>query len=274
MLPSSLAFVDRKVVITGAAGIYGSELVRSFAAAGADLFLSDIDAAGLEKVVTEAGLAAARVATDHTDLTDEASVRRFVGAIEQRWGAPDIVLNVAGIYPFGDLLDVDVATWDRVMSVNLRAPFLIMQGLAKAMIAHGVRGCFINISSGSAALLRPTGIPYGVSKRGLEWLSQGFALDLAALGIRVNCIQPGVAVREGADGGSPGAHVALMKANNPMGRLVREGDLSASVMFLASDAADYITGLVMPVSGGATLPRRPGIPTSAERRRASAPPST
>jgi 3-oxoacyl-[acyl-carrier protein] reductase len=179
------------------------------------------------------------------------------------------VLNVAGIYPFGELLEVDVATWDRVMNVNLRAPFLIMQGLAKEMIGHRVRGCFINIISGSAALLRPTGIPYGVSKRGLEWLSQGFALDLAAFGIRVNCIQPGVAVREGAGGGSPGEHVALMKANNPMGRLMKEGDLSASVMFLASDAAEYITGLVMPLSGGATLPRRPGVPTSAERRRAA-----
>jgi 3-oxoacyl-[acyl-carrier protein] reductase len=259
-------FAGRRVVITGAAGIYGSELALTFAAAGADLFLSDIDAAGLDKVVADTGLPRERVATDHTDLMDAASIGRFVAAVMARWGAPDIVLNVAGIYPFGDLLDVDVATWDRVMAVNLRAPFLITQGLAKAMLDRQVRGSFINISSGSAALLRPTGIPYGVSKRGLEWLSQGFALDLAALGIRVNCIQPGVAIREGADGGSPGEHVALMKANNPMGRLVKQGDLSATVMFLASDAAEYVTGVVIPVSGGATLPRRPGIATGAERR--------
>jgi 3-oxoacyl-[acyl-carrier protein] reductase len=261
-------------VITGAAGIYGSELVRSFARAGAELFVSDIDAAGLDKVVAETSLPASRIAIDHTDLNEEASIRRFLVAVEQRWGAPDIVLNVAGIYPFAELLEVDLETWDRVMSVNLRAPFLIMQGLARAMINHGVRGSFINISSGSAALLRPTGIPYGVSKRGLEWLSQGFALDLAAVGIRVNCIQPGVAVREGSNGGSPSEHVALMRHNNPMGRLVQDGDLSACVMFLASAAAEYLTGVIIPVSGGATLPRRPGIATTGERLRNTTRPGT
>src|SRR5262249_10547444 len=134
----------------------------------------------------------ARLITHATDLTRADSIDALIQTVTRAWRAPDVVVNNAGIYPFGGLLDIDVAFWDRVLGVNLRAPFLIMQGFAKAMLPAGIKGNFVNISSGAAELLRTNGVPYCVSKRGLEWLAKGFALDLAKSGIRVNLVRPGL----------------------------------------------------------------------------------
>ncbi len=257
-------FTGRKVVITGAAGVYGSELSHSFAQAGAILCLSDLRGDALAALAREMALPGERLITHVTDLTSESSIRDLISTVTAAWQAPDIVINNAGIYPFGGLLDIDVEFWDRVMATNLRAPFLIMQGFAKAMIAEGVKGCFVNVTSGAAEILRTNGVPYCVSKRGLEYLSKGFALDLARDGIRVNCVRPGFAV------GSalvewPTGYVETMSLQNPMGRVTQRGDLAGAVMFLASEAASYITGEFISVDGGGSIPRRSGSATESVR---------
>ena len=259
-------FTGRKVVITGAAGLYGTELSRAFAAAGSKLCLSDLRSDALAALAQDLALPEARLLTHATDLTSEASIRDLIGAVTAEWQAPDIVINNAGIYPFGGLLEIEAEFWDRVMATNLRAPFLIMQGFGAAMIARGVKGCFVNVTSGAAEILRTNGVPYCVSKRGLEYLSRGFALDLARDGIRVNCVRPGFAVgSELVDW--PAGYVEAMSLQNPMGRIARPGDLAAAVMFLASDSAGYITGAVVSADGGGSIPRRAGSATEARRQR-------
>jgi 3-oxoacyl-[acyl-carrier protein] reductase len=256
-------FAGRKVVITGAAGLYGSELARAFAAAGATLCLSDLRADALDALARDLALPAARLITHATDLTREESIGALVGTVVRAWQAPEIVVNNAGIYPFGGLLEIDAAFWDRVMAVNLRAPFLIMQGFAKAMLVHGAKGCFVNISSGTAELLRTNGVPYCVSKRGLEWLAKGFALNLAKSGIRVNLVRPGLGA--GALAEFPPGYIETMRAAVPMGRSSEPGELADAVMFLASDAARSITGACLAVDAGGSIPRRHGSATEARR---------
>ena len=264
-------FDGRKVVITGAAGVFGSELARAFAEAGSTLCLSDLRADTLEELARELALPAERLLTHVTDLTRAESIRDLVSFVTGAWRAPDIVINNAGIYPFGGLLDIDADFWDRVMATNLRAPFLVTQGFARAMIAEGVKGCFVNVTSGAADILRTNGVPYCVSKRGLEWLSKGFALDLAGDGIRVNCVRPGFAVGSALVSFPPG-YADTMSQANPMGRVTRPGDLTSAVMFLASGAASYVTGEVISVDGGSSIPRRAGSATEAKRGSVSLPP--
>jgi 3-oxoacyl-[acyl-carrier protein] reductase len=256
-------FSGRKVVITGAAGLYGSELACAFAAAGASLCLSDLRADALAAVAQSLALPAARLITHATDLAREDSIQDLIATVTRAWRAPDVVINNAGVYPFGGLLEIDVAFWDRVLGVNLRAPFLIMQGFAKAMLEHGVTGNFVNISSGAAELLRTNGVPYCVSKRGLEWLAKGFALDLAKRGIRVNLVRPGLGA--GALAEFPPDYIETMQAAVPMGRTSAPGELADAVMFLASDAARSITGACLAVDAGGSIPRRHGAATEARR---------
>lgn len=257
-------FSGRKVVITGAAGVFGTELARSFAVAGAVLCLSDLRAPALTTLAADLRLPGDRIIIHETDLVSEASIQDLVAKVTDAWRAPDIVINNAGVYPFGGLLDIDATFWDRVMATNLRAPFLIMQGFAKAMVVHGVKGCFVNVSSGAAEILRTNGVPYCVSKRGLEYLSEGFALDLARDGIRVNCVRPGFAPGSTLVEWPPG-YIETMSAQNPMGRLIRPGDLASAAMFLASDSASYITGVCISVDGGSSIPRRSGSATEGRR---------
>ncbi|HEU0216167.1 MAG TPA: SDR family oxidoreductase [Stellaceae bacterium] len=245
-------FAGKNVVITGAAGIYGTELAQSFAAAGARLFLTDRDGVGLMAV--RAKLGSAEIASTTAELTEPDSVAALCRQITD-WAIPDVVINNAGIYPFGGLLDTPVEMWDRIMHVNLRAPFLITQALAKAMIAAKRKGAFIFIGSGAGQVLRTNGLAYCASKRALEWLMKGVALELAPHGIRANLVAPGLALGSAATQ-FPAGYAEAMGKRVPLGRGIKPGELSQAVMFLASESAGYITGASLSVDGGGAIPRR------------------
>jgi len=245
-------FAGKTVVITGAAGIYGSQLAENFATSGARLFLTDRDEAGLAAL--RARLAPADVASAGGDLTDPDATAELCRQILD-WSVPDVVINNAGIYPFGGLFDTPPETWDRIMAVNLRAPFLITQSLAAAMIAAQRKGTFIFIGSGAGQVLRTNGLAYCTSKRGLEWLMKGIALELAPHGIRANLVAPGPAL--GSAGTEfPEGYAEAMAARVPLRRPIKPGELGEAVMFLASDRAAYITGASLSVDGGGAIPRR------------------
>ncbi|HVH80565.1 MAG TPA: SDR family oxidoreductase [Stellaceae bacterium] len=248
----SQEFAGKAVVITGAAGIYGSQLAENFAAAGARLFLTDRDESALATLRAQLGSAA--IASAPAELTDPESVAALCREIVA-WSVPDIVVNNAGIYPFGGLFDTPVEMWDRIMHVNLRAPFLITQALAQAMIAAQRKGVFIFIGSGAGQMLRTNGLAYCTSKRGIEWLMKGVALELAPHGIRANLVAPGLALGSaGTD--FPAGYAEAMARRVPLGRGIEPGELGEAVMFLASDRAAYITGASLSVDGGGAIPRR------------------
>jgi len=244
-------FDGSKVVITGAAGIYGGWIAAAFARHGAQLCLSDLRHDKLAEMAD--GLRASAVLRHPTDLTDEASIKDLASLVEREWGAPDIVINNAGVYPrTGPLIDLDTREFDRIMAVNVRAPFLVTREMARLMVARERRGAMVNIGSGAARQMPTGSVTYCMSKTALERLSKGQALELAPYGIRVNVVEPGFA---------PGSEVSLlpddyverMTARIPLGRTSGPQDTPSMVLFLCSSVASYITGAVVSVDGGNSI---------------------
>ncbi|SCZ60803.1 3-oxoacyl-[acyl-carrier protein] reductase [Epibacterium ulvae] len=231
------AFKGKCVVVTGAAGIMGRALADQFEARGAMLCRTDVDAAGLSGFSVSA------------DLTQDKGLDHLLSEVAREWGAPDVVINNAALYPSAFMLDMEVSDWDRIMSVNLRAPFVLTRGFALQMIQNEVRGNVINISSGAARKMRRTMVTYCMSKTALDRLTKGFALELAEFGIRVNALEPGFAAGS-AVSELPQEHVDRVMAAIPLGAETTAEDVGNAALYLASDAARNVTGATLSVDGG------------------------
>ena len=246
-------FNGKRVVVTGAAGIYGGWIAAAFARAGAELCLSDMRREKLDEVAARLGLEAGHTLLHGTDLLREDSIAELAGLVADRWGSPDIVINNAGVYPrTGVLIDLATEEFDRIMGVNVRAPFLVTQAMARLMVGQGVRGAFVNIGSGAARQMPTGSVTYCMSKTALERLSKGQALELAPHGIRVNVVEPGFA--PGSDFSLlPPDYVERMTARIPLGRNSGPEDTPQAALYLCSQAASYITGAVLSVDGGNSI---------------------
>jgi 3-oxoacyl-[acyl-carrier protein] reductase len=245
-------FRGRKVVLTGACGVLGRCIADAFTQVGARLCLSDRDDGELRKLAEVLGIAGHGGLTHRTELTEAASIDGLVATVAAAWGTPEIVVNNAGVYPSGFLVDIDAAEWDRIFGVNLRAPFLISRGFAKLMIAARYPGSIINISSGAARKMRRTVAPYCVSKTALDRLTKGFALELAEFGIRANAVEPGFAPGSTASPLTP-AHVEATLGQIPLGRGTTQADVANAILYLCSGKAGYITGAALSVDGGNSI---------------------
>jgi 3-oxoacyl-[acyl-carrier protein] reductase len=231
----AMRFAGQQVVITGAAGVYGRGLAEAFAREGAQLLLTDGDAGALAALANV--LPPGRVELHPADLTDDGALDGLIAAVTSK-GAPQVLINNAGIYPFIPLMDVTGAEWDKILGVNTRAPFRLMQGIGHAMAAAG-RGSIVNVTSAAADVHRGNGVPYGASKCALEYLTRAFALELGPSGVRVNSARPGFA--EGSAGNPmPGGYAEAIRARSLMGALGTPADFAAGVMFLCSDDARFM----------------------------------
>jgi len=231
------AFKGKRVVVTGASGIMGKALADQFEACGAEVCRTDMTTDDLP------GFAVA------ADLTSDAGLDHLLAAVAEKWGAPDVVINNAALYPSSFMLDMQVADWDRIMSVNLRAPFVLTRGFTLQMIKAGKKGNVINISSGAARKMRRTMVTYCMSKTALDRLTKGFALELAEFGIRVNALEPGFAAGS-AVSALPKEHVDRVMAAIPLGVETTPQDVGNAALYLASDAARNVTGATLSVDGG------------------------
>ena len=246
-------FKGKKVLVTGAAGIYGAWIAAAFAREGAVLCLSDMRREKLDEVVARLGLDPATTLLHGTDLTESGSIRELALLVAAEWGAPDIAVNNAGVYPrTGPLIDLAEAEFDRIMSVNVRAPFLVVQAMARLMVERGVQGAMVNIGSGAARQMPFGSVTYCMSKTALERLSKGQALELAPNRIRVNVVEPGFA--PGSDFSQlPPDYVERMTARIPLGRNSGPEDTPQMVLFMCSRATSYVTGAVVSVDGGNSI---------------------
>ena len=256
------AFKDKRVVVTGAAGIYGGWIAAAFARAGAHLCLSDLRRDLLDGVADRLGLDPATTLLHGTDLADAGSIRDLALTVAGAWEAPDIVINNAGVYPrTGVLINLEDAEFDRIMSVNVRAPFILTKLMARLMVKGGVEGAFVNIGSGAARQMPTGSVTYCMSKTALERLSKGQALELAPYRIRVNVVEPGFA--PGSDFSYlPPDYVERMTARIPLGRNSGPDDTAGMVLYLCSPAASYITGAVVSVDGGNSIGTFQPTPTN------------
>lgn len=243
-------FASKRVVVTGAAGVVGGWIADAFAACGSRLLLSDAREDRLKDHVASGRWGRAQeVETYGCDLTDTASISAMVTRMGDVFGAPDVVINNAGIYPHGPLLEFGTDQWREVMDVNLTAPFILIRDAGRLMIEAGVEGAFVNIASGASVTVAPGGVAYSVSKAALATLTRGAALELAPHRIRVNAVGPGFApgseVSELDD-----EYVQRMLARIPLGRAAGPADASSMVLYLASSYAAFITGSLFHVDGG------------------------
>jgi 3-oxoacyl-[acyl-carrier protein] reductase len=238
---------DKVVVITGASGRIGPGLAQAFHAAGVLVALGDLRQDMAERVAADLG--GERTFAGVIDVRDALSVRSFFAAAERALGPVTITVANAGVFPTLGVLDMEVEEWDRVIETNLRGTFLTCQAAARSMTEGGRSGKIITMSSGAYASARPGGSHYCASKAGIVMFTKALAMELAEARINVNCIAPGYIQNDGAVPDSEFQR-ALLK-NIPWGRFGTPGDVAEIALFLASSAADYVTGEVFAVNGGA-----------------------
>jgi meso-butanediol dehydrogenase/(S,S)-butanediol dehydrogenase/diacetyl reductase len=255
------------VLITGAARGIGAATARRLAADGARLLLADVDARGAEKLAGELGAGAVAL---EADVTRPADVQRMVDEPYRRFGRLDVLFNNAGVVRVQPLLEVTEAEWDRVVAVNLKAVFFVLQAAARRMVEQGpipgseLRGKLIQTASIAAYRGgNPLLAPYSATKAGVVSLTRSAAQELAPRGITSNCVCPGAvdtAMWEQIDrewgalrGWPAGEAWKRRTAGIPLGRPERPEDVAAVVAFLAGPDSDYMTGQAIKVDGGLVM---------------------
>jgi glucose 1-dehydrogenase len=238
-------------LVTGAAQGLGLACAERLHADGANVVLADIQTDRVKANAERLGERATWWAGDLSTIS-RAMADAIVDKAVTHFGALDIVVNNAGIIHFAEFVDFAEDDFDRVLRVNLRAPFLIGQAAAKAMIAQGRGGAIINMSSINAILAIPTSVAYAVSKGGIKQLTAVMAVALIPHGIRVNAIGPGTILTDMVKG-SVMANDAQRKAilsRTPIGRCGEPSEVASVASFLASDDASYIVGQTIYPDGG------------------------
>ena len=242
----------RHVLVTGAASGIGAGVCRAFAALGDRLTGVDLRGDVLDEalaiITREHGLPTAAIVCDLADVTP---AERLVAEAWDRHGPVDVLVNAAGIYPATPFLDMTAAAWDRVQHVNVRAPMLTTVCFGRRAVEAGRGGCVVNISSGAALRARPGAAHYCTSKAAVEMLTRAAAIELGGHGIRVNAVSPGFVEVDSAVNPVTEAYAEAVSAN-PLGRRGQPADIAAAVVWLASEAAAWVTGSIVRVDGGAS----------------------
>jgi NAD(P)-dependent dehydrogenase (short-subunit alcohol dehydrogenase family) len=250
MATTDRARFDGKIaLVTGAAQGIGEATARLLAERGiAGLILTDRNRDKGEAVASTIGVPAKFVPADLADLD---AVRTLVPAAEAAFGRLDILCNIAGNTERGTILDTDPVLYDRIMAINLRAPFFLMQDAAKLMRRRKIEGAIVNISSVNAHGGGTNLSPYSASKAALINLTRNTAAALGPDRIRVNCVLPGWVDTPGETEtrkrfhNAPDDWVAQVEKTRPFGRLLKSDDIARAIVFLASSEAGLMTGAVL-----------------------------
>ena len=238
-------------IVTGASKGIGAAIARSFAAEGASVVVNySSSRAGADKVVADIEKAGGKAVAVQGDVAKAGDVKQIFAEAHEAYGAPDILVNNAGVYQFAPLEDVTEAEFHRQFNTNVLGTILATQEAVKRFGDKG--GSVINVSSVASEHAMPNATVYAATKSALDSIGRNHAVELAGRKIRVNTIAPGGVETEGThSAGVIGSDFEKqMVAGTPLGRLGQPDDIAKVAVFLASDAAGWITGERLAVAGG------------------------
>ncbi len=250
-------FSGMAVLVTGGTSGIGAAIARAFGDAGAAVLLSGRDAGRGAEVVADIAGDGGTAAFEPADLTDPRACGRLVDAVLDRYGRLDVLVNNAGVIHRATAEETSDEQWNETIAVNLSAAFLVSRAAIPALRRQG-GGAIVNVASDWALVGGRRGVAYCASKGGLVQMTRAMALDHASDGIRVNAVCPtdimtpmlvdeframGLREEEG---------LAALGEQIPMGRVGTPEEVARAVLFLASEQAAFITGVALPVDGGAT----------------------
>jgi 3-oxoacyl-[acyl-carrier protein] reductase len=243
---------DRVAIVTGAAQGIGKALALGLSREGAKLVIADIhhdNAIAVKDEICATGAMAVAIATD---VSDEMSIQAMVEKCVKEFGKIDILINNAGIFPVSSVEDMQEEEWDRVIGTNLVGAFLSSKAVASKLIEQE-SGRIISISSGRAFQGAKNAAHYASSKAGIIGFSKALALELAPRRITVNVICPGITDTAQPRGHQSEEQIYAQAQKIPLGRIGQPEDLVGTAVFLASDAAAFITGQTIIVNGGSIM---------------------
>lgn len=255
-----MLLADNVAVVTGGAAGIGSAIARRFSSEGAAVVIADIDAARGHALVESLDDLNTEVVAVETDIARPSETEALVGTVLERFGRIDVLVNNAGVTRPAGLLSVTPAEWDLIMGINARGAFFCMQAAARSMKDQG-RGCIVNVASIAAkGWPHSSSVAYAASKAAMVAITRIASYELAAYGIRVNAVCPGLTDTElfrgrieavAADEG-----ISVEEAQErfgrwiPLGRLTTPEEIASVAVFLASRQSGTMTGQSLNVDGG------------------------
>ncbi|BEP45341.1 SDR family oxidoreductase [Variovorax sp. V15] len=244
-MTTSFDFSGRRALVTGASSGIGRAVAARLAQAGAQVTAIGRNAAALAALHTEAGCTPLVL-----DVADAPALERALAPLP----AFDLVVNCAGIALLEPATEMQAESFDAVMAVNARAAALVASRCGKAMIAAGVRGSIVNVSSQAALVALDAHLCYCASKAAMDAITRSLCLEFGPHGIRVNSVNPTVTLTPMAEQAwsDPAKSAAALK-NIPLGRFAQVEEVVAPVLFLLGDGASMVSGAALPVDGGYTI---------------------
>lgn len=247
---------DKVAVITGATSGIGRATARRFAAAEAKLMVVGRNEPALAELCFEIIATGGEAASLALDVTLDGSAQTLIDHTMRTYGGIDVLVNAAGTLKSGTIETTEIQDWDAMMNINLRSVFQLMNAAAPHLVER--KGNVVNVSSVTGLRSFPGVLSYCVSKAALDQLTRCAALELAAQGVRVNAVNPGVVVTEihrrgGMNDEAYAAFLEHSRTTHPLGRVGQADEIADLILFLASDRAAWITGATYSIDGGRAL---------------------
>ncbi len=251
-----MADVNRVALVTGGGSGIGAAAAKRFAAEGTAVAVVGRRSMPLNETVQAIHSAGGEAMAIPADLADPEAPQRIIDGIVRAWSRIDVLVNCAASILHLPIEQVTLELFDQHMAVNVRAPFFLIQA-ALPYLRQSDSPAVVNISSSSGSLAIPAQSMYGTSKAALEYQTRSLAAELAPMGICVNAIAPGpvdTPIHLAWAGDDVSGAYERMKKEVPLGRMGTADELAKWIVWLASPAARWVTGVVIPVDGGQTLP--------------------